>query len=346
MSNPGVMILKILKNIVIKRKKPTKIWFELTRNCNSHCVHCNIWQEKHRSDELNSAEIFRIFSDPLFSDVDMVIVSGGEPTTRNDLADCLISIHNALPKALIQLSTNGLRPEYTLSVVKELLDIGAKINIGVSIDGLGEDHDAVRGQGSWKRLTELIDGLIELRDIYPNLSVTGGTVLSPHTTKNINKITMFYHLMGIDYLIQWMNQSLFYNNLELDVDRSEERKIVESLDELRFGMLKEKWLDWLDGKPIKFKCYALRDFLVIQSNGDVVPCLTYWTWCIGNLRYDPPLKVWESWLREKALITVKNCPGCLNSWGTYWSWESDGWPYIRYYLRHPVQLLRKWLMPW
>jgi MoaA/NifB/PqqE/SkfB family radical SAM enzyme len=336
-------LFNILRNCFVKPNRPRHIWFGITEKCNSQCTNCNIWKQPWKDDELTPDEIFTIFSNPLFDKVDQVLISGGEPTVRKDLKECVLAIHKALPKAKLNISTNGLLTDYYISVVGELLDVGIPIQASTSLEGCKETHDSIRGKGSWDRVEKLIMMLLELRKIYGKdmLQIGVGTVLTDENADEIPRIVSIAEKLDLYYLIQWYNNSSFYNNLEDDAKREKERKVVESLDDLRFGMLKEKWLVYLDDKPIKFKCYALRDFLVIKANGDVVPCLSLWTWKIGNFKNDGVEKVWDGWLRQKALQTVSNCPGCLNSWGTYWSWEADGWPYIKYYLRHPRQLLSK-----
>lgn len=336
-------MVKILKHCFIKEMLPTKIWYEITHRCNSKCKNCNIWQGPFKKEEeLTPDDLYKIFSDPLFSKVDTILISGGEPSLRNDLYECVLAIHKALPYAEINIATNGLQPEFFLNTIERILNNNISIGVGTSIDGLGDNHDLIRGKGSWKKVNQLIDGLIELREQYGNqLVITFGTVLTPENNDEIWKIVRWGEFLRLDYLIQWYNNSSYYSNLETEVDRGREREIVLSLDSERFSLLKEKWLDWLDGKSIKFNCYALRDFLVIKANGDVAPCLSYWAWCIGNLKKDSPLKVWEGYLRQCALVTVHNCQGCLNSWGTFWSWNADGWPYVRYFITHPRQLLSK-----
>ena len=339
-------LFNILRNCFVKPNRPRHIWFGITEKCNSQCTNCNIWKQPWKDDELTPDEIFTIFSNPLFDKVNQVLISGGEPTVRNDLIECILAIYKALPKAKINIATNGLLNDYFIDVVHSLLERGIPIQASTSLEGCRATHDSIRGEGSWGHVEKLIMILLELQKVYgkDKLSIGFGTVL---TEKNATEIPMLIKVadkLGLYYLIQWYNNSTFYNNLfddEVQADIDTERKVVESLDDLRFGMLKERWLDYLDGKPIKFKCYALRDFLVIKANGDVVPCLSLWTWKIGNLKTDGVEKVWDGWLRQKALQTVSNCSGCLNSWGTYWSWEADGWPYIKYYLRHPRQLLSK-----
>jgi molybdenum cofactor biosynthesis enzyme MoaA len=78
-------MLKILKHCIIKDKKPTKIWVEVTDACNSRCIHCNIWKKERTTNQLTVDEYRDFFNDPYLSDINEVIISGGEPMMRKDI---------------------------------------------------------------------------------------------------------------------------------------------------------------------------------------------------------------------------------------------------------------------
>ena len=56
----------------------------------------------------------------------------------------------------------------------------------------------------------------------------------------------------------------------------------------------------------------------------------------GNVRESSPTEIWHSTKAQEMRKTVKNCQGCLNSWGTYWSFESSCYPYLLFSLKHPA----------
>ena len=133
----------------------------------------------------------------------------------------------------------------------------------------------------------------------------------------------------------WYNDSEFYGNKG---DSKIDSRMVDAVRSQEDTLLKEKWLARLDGKSIKFPCFALNSFFVLKCNGDVCPCLTLWDDIVGNLRDVSLSGLWGSEAIRKVRGKVKACPGCLNSWGADWSFSSSFFPLISFYLRHPKQL--------
>ena len=66
--------------------KPYVIQFPVNDICNSRCVMCNIWHRKRDSRVYSIEEIRQILTDPLFTEIRYVGMSGGEPTLRRDHA--------------------------------------------------------------------------------------------------------------------------------------------------------------------------------------------------------------------------------------------------------------------
>ena len=136
--------------------KPKRLWFGVTDRCNSHCTYCNIWRQKPTTNLLSPDEIESALSDPLFSDVEYIINSGGEPTLRQDLKEVIMAEHKAIKKARINISTNGLLPERIIDVAKYALQNGIDLEISTSVDAIGEEHDKIRGnKGNFEKVDRL-----------------------------------------------------------------------------------------------------------------------------------------------------------------------------------------------
>ena len=74
-----------------KYQYPTHVNFPITDNCNSKCRMCNVWKDKSEN-ELLPEQIEQIYSDKLFKNVQHLGISGGEPTLRKDLLECVDAI--------------------------------------------------------------------------------------------------------------------------------------------------------------------------------------------------------------------------------------------------------------
>lgn len=349
-------LIKVPKNLALGVKnnfdlksgkilKPRRIVLMVTDLCNSRCSHCNIWQQKSTPNLLTPQEIEKIFSDTLFKDIESVIGTGGEATTRPDLEEYYLSLHRALPKATLQLSTNALLPEKALNLAKLMVQNNINFEVGVSLDGIGRRHDEIRGRnGNFEKANWLLEKLVELRKKYPNkLAIASSITISDLTVDSILEVRNYSRKLDIDIVEAWYNTSSFYKNQsESDKSKTKE-KIKRVVESQPTSPIRSKWLDWLDGKTIKFSCYACNTFCVIKCNGDIVPCLTHWDSVMGNLREQSASEIWFSGQAGRVRQIVKNCPGCLNSWGFNWSLKDSYYKILFFIIKYPHFLINKFI---
>ncbi|TRZ80982.1 radical SAM protein [bacterium] len=337
--------LKSAKNLAIRNSgkpmKPRWLVFMPTGNCNSHCQHCNIWQNPPKSKPLSLKEITQALQDPLFKNICEIINTGGEVSLRNDLAEIIYIEHKILPKAKLQMSTNALLPQKILDVSKRLLKNNIPISIGVSLDGIGEKHDKIRGvPGNFKKADFLLKELVSLRKKYSkNLEFAIGFTLSDLTLESLNEVNDYGKKLDIDVLVQYYNQSPFYgnNNSQLNINK----KLYNAVASFEPSFLKEMWLSSLKGKFFKFPCFALNTFFVLTWAGDIVPCLNYFDISAGNIREKNPSEIWKSKEAQQIRKMAKRCKGCLNQWAYGWSLESCTFPVFSFYLKNPKKLIER-----
>lgn len=150
----------------LRTSKPKTINFQVNDICNARCVMCNIW--KRKKDTEISLEAFRnLLQDPFFSAVEHVGITGGEPTLNKDLPKYYEVALETLPQLKsLSFITNGFLPERAIQMYSEVneqcLARGIPFGGMVSIDGMGEVHDKVRGtKGAFTKATETLFGLRE-----------------------------------------------------------------------------------------------------------------------------------------------------------------------------------------
>jgi len=120
---------------------PVVVW-NSTRTCNLKCIHCYSSSDaKKYEGELTTGEA-RCFIEHLAEfNVPVLLISGGEPLLRNDLAEL---IAYAVGKGIrITLSSNGTLLNEERVKLFNKLGIGY---IGVSLDGTGAINDRFRGR--------------------------------------------------------------------------------------------------------------------------------------------------------------------------------------------------------
>lgn len=145
-----------------KLTKPRVIQFPVNDICNSRCQMCNIWQRK-LDYQITPDDLAKILQSPLFSEVRAVGVNGGEPTLRKDLSEIVEVLFRYLPNlSNISFITNAFQSK---TVIQRLTEVGEVIkqyngylDVMVSLDGVGEIHDKVRGKkGNFERAVEVVD---------------------------------------------------------------------------------------------------------------------------------------------------------------------------------------------
>lgn len=140
--------------------------FFVTTTCNAKCETC-FYADNLNDDKvalLSLQEIEQIArSMPKFSHL---LFSGGEPVMRRELPEIasLFARHSGI--CSIDMPTNGLLPKRVVEVATRILDEHPDVllTIGLSLDGLAETHDRLRGvPRNFDRSMETFDALDALR---------------------------------------------------------------------------------------------------------------------------------------------------------------------------------------
>ena len=320
-----------LRNVKPSSLKPRGVVFEVTNACNSKCRHCNIWRNRIPRNILTVEEIKNVFSDELFSDLKDIIVTGGEPTLRNDLEDVLLTISKVLPKTNIWLSTNGILPKRVLEVVKYALENHIKIGIGVSLDGVGKEHDLIRRvPGNFEKIDYLLHELVKLKKKYKKLVITIGFTISEFTVNSLKDVAEYSKKFDIDFLPQMYELASYYGHKKdkHNLNKKIIDNMTKTIESTPSTIQNEILLHALKGGCLKFPCFALHTFCLLRADGNIAPCLKLAHVSAGNVRDYPPHVIWNSIDAKKIRSCVKNCKGCLYTWGVGWSFEAGSVQFV------------------
>lgn len=118
---------------------------ELGRNCNLSCRHCYNSSSPNRSAELCVDRIKNRISEIANLGIKDLWITGGEPTVHPELFE--IIGHACLKNLRIHISSNACFKE---DIAKKLADYPITL-IRVSFDGYADEHDFLRGKGSFKQ---------------------------------------------------------------------------------------------------------------------------------------------------------------------------------------------------
>ena len=128
---------------------PTVFIFHCTFVCDARCEMCSNWTRGNRKEDMSLEQIERAFSSPLWKDIENASISGGEPTTRNDLVEIARVMIDKFPKLRkLTLNTTGITHHRAIPMMTKIVQLCNERNVifstRVSIDGVNDMHGKVR----------------------------------------------------------------------------------------------------------------------------------------------------------------------------------------------------------
>lgn len=240
----------------------------------------------------------------------------------------------------LTLPTNCLLPERVRDHLERFFEMldgkkpGARIYCNLSVDGIGQRHDEIRGvEGNFDKVLRTIEYLREIRNRRPELKIGIHTVISKFNINDIDSVyEYFLPLPCVDSMTCTIaEQRRELNNMKkaLTPSRDEFRKVVATLVE---RLSKNERLDktvetlrisyydfvdrWLATGRQPLPCFAGRASCQISSDGKVLACGVRWfeEGFMGDLRetnYDFR-KIWHSAKSDQIRRSIRNlecaCP--------------------------------------
>jgi MoaA/NifB/PqqE/SkfB family radical SAM enzyme len=308
---------------------PLNLTITPSPRCNSRCVTCNIW--KKRADELSLEEWDKVFRG-LGRVPYWVTISGGEPFLNREIVALCQSLYEHCRPGIINIPTNGLLHTAITDAVEAIARScsGSQIIINLSLDGIGERHDRLRGvPGNFERFEESYQALKRLR--YSNLSVGIHSVIS---TFNVDDVTSLYNyafsLEPDSYITEIAEERVELDTIGLEITPSLGQYskaihlLVNNVAQRQFRGISKVT------QAFRVEYYRLVKAILARQT-QVIPCYAGWTsaqiyadgqiWpcCVradnlGNLRdvgYDFR-QVWFSEKAQKVRQSIKNkechCP--------------------------------------
>ena len=131
-------------------RKPAIIW-DITRRCNLRCAHCySDSAHKNYPGELTLGQMVNVVDDLSDCQVPAVQFSGGEPMLHPHFFD--VAGYAVARGLRVTVSTNGTRIDS--HAAQRLKDLGIAY-VGISLDGIGDEHDRFRGRaGAFKKAVD------------------------------------------------------------------------------------------------------------------------------------------------------------------------------------------------
>lgn len=274
---------------------------------------CNIWQIKPQ--EFLTVDDYAKVPSTL-KDIN---ISGGEAFMRKDIIDIVKVIHQKANNPRIVVSTNGFRTKQIIDSMEELRKTIPNIGIGVSLDGIGEVHNRIRGiDDAYERSLKTLRQLNEREFTNVRIAFTA-------LNDNVDEMSKVYDLaesMGFQFTTAVAQNSDIY----FSTQANDTVKADDLADALGYVIRKEllsyhpkRWLRaYFEEGTLVFnqesrrilKCSAGIDFFYLAPEGIVYPCLTVPS-PMGDLRGHSFEQVWES---DQADTVRREIDGCEKCW--------------------------------
>lgn len=153
---------------------PEQVTLFVTNKCNLKCRHCFYWRDLNKNnDEFSIDELKKIL--PTMGRFSFVSLAGGEPFLRSDIPKIVALLVNVNKVRRISIPTNGYFTRRIVELTKEILRIcrdKSSILVKVSLDGIGEAHDSIRGmKGSFDKAAATFFELKLLKREHKNLKI-------------------------------------------------------------------------------------------------------------------------------------------------------------------------------
>jgi len=293
---------------------PYRMDLAVTYRCNNDCAHCYNARERNFP-ELNTEQWFKIIDQLWALGVPHIVFTGGEATLRNDLPELIA--HAESNGQITGLNTNARRlidEDY----LQKLIDAGLD-HVQITVESCDEQiHDEMmRARGAFKQTVQGLKNALNSK-LYV---MTNTTMLRT----NVHKIpdTLDF-LAGLGVPTIGLN-ALIYSGHALTVGTGLRENELQPILDIATRKTAEHGQRLIWYTPTQYcefdptannlgvkGCTAALYSMCIESNGNVLPCQSYYH-PLGNMLSDPWDSIWNHklsvQLRERQNLPAK-CESC------------------------------------
>jgi radical SAM protein with 4Fe4S-binding SPASM domain len=293
---------------------PYRMDLAITYRCNNDCAHC--YNARERNFPELDTDHWKLILDKLWAlGVPHIVFTGGEATLRNDLPELIA--HAESNGQITGLNTNARRLADE-KYVQRLVDAGLD-HVQVTVESCDQQiHDEMmRAKGAFKQTIQGLKNVLATR-LYV---MTNTTMLRT----NVHKIPE-----TLDYLAELgvptigLN-ALIYSGQGLTVGTGLHERELQPILDMAVKKTSEHGQRLIWYTPTQYcnfdptqsnlgvkGCTASLYSMCIESNGNVLPCQSYYH-PLGNMLTDPWDSIWHHklsvQLRERHGLPAK-CEGC------------------------------------
>jgi MoaA/NifB/PqqE/SkfB family radical SAM enzyme len=312
--------------------KPTVLIFNCTWVCDARCEMCNNWKWGNRKEDITIEQIDRIMDSDFWHAVENLNISGGEPTTRNDLVEMVQLFEQRLPRLRkIGINTTGLTPTRAIPMLTKIVEFcgekGLLLSIRVSLDGIGDVHNQVRNvKRGFDKALQTIEAMQALAEHAPHFQFGLASTIFAKNLDDANHIREWAKSKGLDIvfnMLRFTDNMLHNKELEQKIgfgSREEQFMRQFFLDRVAEESILSgqafMYLHYADmianGYHRTMPCPFQRQGLLLNPNGDLFYCEN--SHKLGNALETPAGELYfgRANLDQREVLKRETCPTCLS----------------------------------
>jgi MoaA/NifB/PqqE/SkfB family radical SAM enzyme len=312
--------------------RPTVLIYNCTWVCDARCTMCNNWKWGDRKSDMTLAQLEPVMNHPFWGAVENLNISGGEPTTRNDLPEIVEMFQRHLPRLRkIGINTTGLTPHRAIPMLTRIVEFCAKngilISIRVSLDGIGDVHNQVRDvKRGFEKASQTIEAMQALSKTHDNFQFGIASTIFATNMEDAENILAWARTKGLDVvfnMLRFTDAMLHNKQLEEKIGfREREETFMRKffLDRVQEESVLSgqafMYLHYADmianGYQRTMPCPFQSQGLLLNPNGDLHYCEN--SEKLGNVLDDPAESLYfkAENLMHRQHLKDKVCPTCLS----------------------------------
>lgn len=277
----------------------------VTYRCNAHCNMCDCFRDPSKPEDEITIDIIKKLPEMAFTNI-----TGGEPFIRKDLPEIVKELYKKSDRIVI--STNGYFTDRIIALCKEFPQIGIRI----SIEGLQETNDAIRGiPDGFIRGYATLKTLVDMK--HPDVGF--GMTVQDMNCEDLVPLYRLANELEMEFATATLHNSFYFRKTDNRI--TNKKKVAENFEKLINELLKsnspKKWfrayfnhglINYIYGNKRLLPCDMSRNAFFIDPFCDVIPCNGMEKKVVmGNLEIQEWDELWHSAEADRVRECVHSC---------------------------------------
>ena len=315
-----------------KAIRPTVLIYNCTFVCDARCEMCGNWKMGDRKSDMTLDELDGVMAHDFWGAVENLNISGGEPTTRNDLPEMVELFQRRLPRMRkIGVNTTGLTPHRAIPMLTRIVKFCAEkdllLSVRVSLDGIGDIHNQVRQvKQGFDKACETIAAMQALAQQHSNFQFGLAATIFATNLQDAENILKWSKDRGLDIVFNMLRfTENMLNNKSLEPQIHFRQREEEFMRKFFLDRVSEEsvlsgqsfmYLHYADmianGYQRTMPCPFQSQGLLLNPEGNLFYCEN--SEKLGNVLDDTAGELYYrvSNLAHREQIKDKTCPTCLS----------------------------------